>query len=660
MTAENDLDHRKLMDWVRPDPDDGNVLGMLATTYELDASFFEKDFLPTFLGEGSWAQSGWANQVAMQRAIARTDAAAVMMDARRFNARPRPLHIEITPAVGPKGAKLHAKVLLVVQEKAIRLLVGSANLTASGYRHNREVGLPIIATARTPRLAAVIHEALDTMPDALKGWWTSSAARVKELAIEILNGWPSTESNNDDRFIWSWSDKPLFEQFVGAWPKERILSVTIVSPFWSDQGTGGPVEQLLKSFGKDQMDGADVHLLTEAAPDKQDTFLPNIPSELASWDAHQVGVNAYAQAVDPYVLPAEVGGRKDYQPIRLLHAKVVVVEGSDTTLAYAGSANFTRHGWGFDHSPANVEAGVMLRCRGKTRDALRFLIPKTTGNSVALNGEGRSKVVVQQRNDDEAAWPTFLASVLLVPTGANRESLELRAALDPAVESKSFSILTVEADAVPLLNEAKLASGALQPQILERLLRDQQVFVRWGKQSAKYPVNVDLEARAFLPISPGSSPGEKLLVAYYQGRIAPEDLYPPPAPDPDDEAEFEASTKAVTTDVDTSAIQSYQIREFVEALQGIRDDLRSASQGTEATMKHAVLGEISPLALARAVTSAALKNQRSPTAAGFQLVEVLACLTDAARFDVSTKRRSSWQACLSRARKEVLSLLAGC
>src|SRR5262249_56152206 len=117
MSTNDDLDHRKMMDWVRPDiPAHGNVIGMLATTFELDPTFFDSDYLPTFLGLGAWEDTSWTNRVSMQRALSRTEATVVMMDARRFRGRPRSLHIEVMPKVGNARTKLHAKVLLLVPE----------------------------------------------------------------------------------------------------------------------------------------------------------------------------------------------------------------------------------------------------------------------------------------------------------------------------------------------------------------------------------------------------------------------------------------------------------------------------------------------------------------------------------------------------------------
>src|SRR5260370_16737677 len=107
MSTNDALDHRKMMDWVRPDiAAHGNVIGMLATTFELDPTFFDSDYLPTFLGLGAWEDTSWPNRVAMQRALAQTEATVVMMQAPRLRRRPRPLHIEHVPLLAPAPIQL--------------------------------------------------------------------------------------------------------------------------------------------------------------------------------------------------------------------------------------------------------------------------------------------------------------------------------------------------------------------------------------------------------------------------------------------------------------------------------------------------------------------------------------------------------------------------
>lgn len=60
-------DDRKLMDRLAPDPALGRLLGILATTYEMQPEFFETDFLPTLLGLGAWDDRSWTSRIALEK-----------------------------------------------------------------------------------------------------------------------------------------------------------------------------------------------------------------------------------------------------------------------------------------------------------------------------------------------------------------------------------------------------------------------------------------------------------------------------------------------------------------------------------------------------------------------------------------------------------------
>ena len=127
-------------------------------------------------------------------------------------------------------------------------------------------------------------------------------------------------------------------------------------------------------------------------------------------------------------------------------------------------------------------------------------------------------------------------------------------------------------------------------------------------------MNVSFEARPSLPISPGSGdPKEQNIIAYYQGQIRWEDLFPDPNQTSED-SEDDTQDDFSDSGVDTSQIQSYIIREFVEALKGLNDDLKSAAGSTKGCMQLALLGSISPLALAKHVRDATSSGERTPTA----------------------------------------------
>jgi hypothetical protein len=167
---------------------------------------------------------------------------------------------------------------------------------------------------------------------------------------------------------------------------------------------------------------------------------------------------------------------------------------------------------------------------------------------------------------------------------------------------------------------------------------------------------VAASARASLPISPGKQTiEENHLISYYQGRIAWEQLFPDPeAGGPSGDQATIAPAPA--SGVDKSRIQSYQIREFVEALAGLNQDLRSATQ-SEPAMRLALLGPVSPFALAQTIMDAVSAGRRTPTAAGFQLVEILACLQSARSHSVPERLADVWQQHLQQVHGKISRLL---
>ena len=258
---------------------------------------------------------------------------------------------------------------------------------------------------------------------------------------------------------------------------------------------------------------------------------------------------------------------------------------------------------------------------------------------------------------------------MLTPAANNPDLLELLILLDPTRTQGFWEISIPEKDAA--LAAKVLVSSSNVPQIegshtvpleediLKTLLREQEVIIHWwgSEVGQPFPINVAPEARYSLPISPESARfTEERLIMYYQGKIAWEDLFPEPTevesppPGPEDET---------VSGVDTSRIQSYQIREFIEALRGIMVDLKAAARSTDPAMRLALLGPVSPLALARVVVDAVNNEKKSPTAAGFQLVEIRACLVKALGYDTEEKHRKSWQRFIQQALERVDHLLDG-
>lgn len=627
---------QKLIDQLTPDLKAGRIEGVLATTYELDSTFIDEDFLPTVLGLSTTSSHRHSSRIALQRGLAELAAASFLMDARCYRGGRPSLRTEIVARVGDAGALLHAKVTLLVQPDALRLLIGSANLTDNGYRRNREVAC-VLAVGRKDalRTGPIVAGALRLMPDVLQRWWTPSAQAVWELARSRLAEWgvdvdsPAVAATDDERFVWSDRERTLWQRVVDAWPAgEAIEKIHIVSPFWSHDDGSGPVCRLLQELGqRGSIADAALTLCTPAEAFAGGASRPALPVSYGTLDFARFGVRAAACAVVGAVDVNEAGV-DDLRAERKLHAKVLLIEGKKTAVAYAGSANFTASGWGF-RPQANIEAGLLFVRRGKSRADLQGLLPPLHSERVALDGAATQKLAVVVDEAPAPVWPSFLQELRLLPAPGADGRLLLRARVDGVAGDWR---VTCRDEATPVLEgrEGPDVQTALTEAVLTRLLIDREARVFWWAgppEGAVFPLNVDAEARDALPLTPGSGmPGEDALLAYYQGRLTFEQLFPPTGLDLEDGDDDEkgAAVEGNASEVDTSGIQSYQVRSFIEALPGLERELQVAKTAT--ALRFALRGPVSPLALARAVAARVQAGTRTTTAGAFQLVELLAVL----------------------------------
>lgn len=664
MKDNQDIASRKLIDrLVAEDPARwGAMLGFVATTYELRPDFLEMDFLPSVFGLGAWDDRSWATRIALEKRLFELDAAVLFMEAGRYRGRPRSLRLDVRPAVSLPGAVLHAKVTLLVFERSVRLIVGSANLTKQGYRENREVIAVLTATPSSKKEAPLIAQALAGMETALAAWLTPGARKLVQRAREILQPWLSGTADADNSFVWSNRQLPLWREFVQRWPAgEPIKRVSIISPFWSQDASltlSTFLAELKRAGGI--APGAEVRLLTDAFENPDGRLIPVLPPAYLAQDWNALDVIATAQPVSPKVHPEELGGMEGFTGTRALHAKVVLVEGARTGLAYLGSANFTAHGWGFlpDDAPANTEAGLILRRSVRSPD-LETLLPELVGQPLVLSNADVHAVRPPEIGPADEPWPDFIRQILLSPASDNPDILQLRFEIAPDSRALLWSARLLGKDGIPGatlldMDHTKDFGGdvitvSLVPELLTRLLTDQEVLIAWNAcpTGRPCPLNVEPSARHSLPISPGIQViEENHLISYYQGRVAWEALFPDP--EVGGETQGGAAIPAPVTGVDKSRIQSYQVREFVEALAGLNQDLESATQ-SEPAMRLALLGPVSPVALAQTILDAASTGRRTPTAAAFQLVEILACLRAAHGNSTPPRLADKWHDLLSQA-----------
>lgn len=657
--AGNDGPSRRLIDWIAPAIELGQPQCFLATTFDLDPDFIETDFLPALLGIPARDDASVRSRAQLELALGRVDHAVLLTEGTRFRGRPKSMRLRVTPAVRGNGGVLHAKIALLVYPEAVRLIVASANLTSAGYRMNREVAIPLTATVKQPEDGRLIRQALDGAEQLLAPWWSEEAAAVVSAAREQLKNLkaPQPKKADDEALIWGGA-QPLWEQFLAMWPKREVIQkISIVSPFWSEAVEGGPIDQLVRELKARKLlaKRCAVALIAAPAPASITTYLPQLHSTYGAFDFGAWGIDVTAAAASPRVDPQDVSGSEVLRE-RALHAKVVLFQGADSALAYLGSANFTRRGWGFNGAGANIEAGVCLRRAGKDRKVLENLLPPLAGSPVALDGSGTCAFIAPQTSDGVAPWPDFIVSVEL-GLDSDPEQRKLTIFVDPDKAPGAWRLAFARhMPGKPIESVERVLNFPLTQEELRVLWREQVVFIHWAAtgdgEGVAFPVNAAASLRHTLPLGdPNNLPSEQDLLAFYQGRIDAEEA--------GHGLEREAGAGGLSAPertVDTSTILSYQVRSFVEALPGIKDEIaRSVVNG--ATIRLALLGPISPVELARQIRAAVASEKRSHTAGGFQLVELLALLRRCELLDVDERLQDVWMKSLNEARQLITGYL---
>ena len=218
--AGDNINRRKLMDKLGSPPHFGALLGLFATTYEMQPEFFETDFLPAVLNIGAWDDRSWTSRIEIERKLSLTESATVLMDASRYRNRPRSLRVKILPLSLRNWRAQHSKVLLLVYENAVRLIVGSANLTEPGYRENREVAAVLTATEQKQEQGALVYSALLGLPQVLGPWLSRECTELTKRALEMLEAWGAPRREQSEWFIWggcSSNTEPSEKRYCGRY-----------------------------------------------------------------------------------------------------------------------------------------------------------------------------------------------------------------------------------------------------------------------------------------------------------------------------------------------------------------------------------------------------------------------------------------------------------
>jgi hypothetical protein len=635
-----------LLDAVRHSDADGVLLSLACSTYALDQpNFFEYDFLPTLFGLGGVRDRGYTAPLSLERKLREISAAFLICDAHALVDGGRPsLHIDILPVSHKTN---HAKVVIIHRKRLIRLVISSANLTHNGYRRDREAAVVLDFKPERGLPVAILRNAVREWLEVLGDVAIEGLREALQAAIAKAEEWEANAEPLNDRnvvVVFGGGPTPLWQRLADAWPvEEPLLEWIICSPFWPDPSEGlTPFEVLAHRLNERGANCAETHLTVLACADSPGgRALPKFPFALIE-RLRTKGFPIRHGAIIPVrlaTLPEEIAdGEPETQ--RPLHAKWVLLRGPDTAVVLLGSANFTRMGLGVMNRPenANIEAAVLITSPASLVNP-EVWMPPVEGGIVDWATCGSQDVTDPEEGDPAPHWPVFLARVeldltwgegpdpfgnlLLVLRPPPRPAFTVRPATAYGMETSAAILWSApQVDAGPADAETQ-ASVSLDADVVRTILVQRSVLVVWDTPptTVKFPVNINATSKAGLPSVLGVRPDEQQLLAYFHGRIDEEGLIEILLRKAESENGGDKGL-SLADNARLKQLQNYLVREFVESLFGMANILRDALR-SPCAFQQALLGEFSPIRLAQEVLEAFRSGRRSPTAAAFQLVELL-------------------------------------
>ena len=602
----------RLLDYWSPPDGAGDPVAVLATSFTFEAEFFAQDCLSRFLSLSATSDEGdrISSVAALLEEEDRLNEAqvSVLID-RSSPAEKRNLRWDVLPVSAP-GGLLHAKVAVLLWERATRIVLGSANLTSAGYRRQIETGLALdlradsgIPMSVLTDLTAELNRIVDLVPGPNTGAKARANATLEMLSTRVQSLDLPARSARDLRLAVAASrpGRSPLDRLGDVWRGPQPLHASVLSPFW---------------------DG-DVPAPALAAVRKLLTGRPAARRSLTA-----------VVAVDPYTgaitAPTSLGDEHDLElatfdppddELRSLHAKVLLVESDEWTAAMIGSSNATSAGYGLHHRSRHHELNLWIGCPANSRTAKRLRELVRRGETLDPEYEQWEPVP----DDEDTGIPRL-------PDGFVWSTVH--AGTEPVVEihldgGRVPSEWTIELPTGRRVLDTNLWQSHGSPDTV-RLPLDQAplppyLVVAWsdeeGWTQATWPVNVEDRSVLPPPAELAELPVEVLLAALASSRPLPVAL--------EHELRRRETRRLDGADVeldplkrfDSSGLLLQRTRHLSLALWRLEHRLARPASSIE-VVRWRLLGAVGPVAIAEGLVEAANDDRTMPGEPHFLLAEL--------------------------------------
>ncbi len=306
-------------------------------TYGADLAFFENAILPTL-----WDKGCRRNLIIMDA----ERYADTLNDLRGGVSKIGQRYLVVPIRLG-RFQSFHPKQILLLGTERARLLVGSGNLTFTGYGHNHEVFTCVDWTPDQPEWEYLCIQAWQVIGTIMQKWGHVKEARNMVQRIEQLSPWLTHNlvSSSPEIQLFHSLDEPLLQQIDRALAGEAIRKITVFAPFLDERAAA--VNALYDYFHPKT-----VRLVLQDHHAVGNTVALEKLLKSGKW----LKIHHFQQADDDQ---------------RYLHAKIYIFETANGVYAVTGSANCSQGALLSTSADGNVEI-VFLR-KGNSADIANLL-----------------------------------------------------------------------------------------------------------------------------------------------------------------------------------------------------------------------------------------------------------------------------------------------
>lgn len=483
----------------------GEPVALLATTFALEPDFFEQNCLARFLEISSVnEETGSVDDIVATVELHESlQKASVTVLADRSAPVQRSSLLWDLLSCKVDGGLLHAKVAVLLWEKATRIILGSANLTAAGYRRQIELGLAVDLGPRclfSPNVLSALVDELDSYLDLVPGYDTGAATFVR--ATNTLNllrariaGQTSGPTGVQVAFAPTNATTAPLDQLSQVWSGAKPLRATHLSPFWdsNDRSALETTRQLLTG--------------RPAGRRSQRVAVVLSPRGQVAFSQH------LAEGVDKVQRLKEID-----REIRTLHAKCLLIESDEWVAALVGSSNHTKAGLGLAKAARHREMNVWLGAPLKSQEGRALLDLIQLGEEILPDAE-----VVEPKDEDETELPALPTCFGLCQVTRSKQDgpWELHLGIAETRDMPRDWQIAFAAGSVPFMTRAQWAESGQPDKVviaLPQQLLPMFVLVAWDGNTSPWAVVADNPHA--LPVGPelSSLQAQHLLDALATGR----------------------------------------------------------------------------------------------------------------------------------------------